>query len=115
MLQSTANLDRFSSDDIVAYREAWSQPGAWTATINWYRAALQKLPDEVPDHTIRAKTLVIWGKQDVALGDEMAQPSVDLCVDGRLEFLENASHWVQHDEPERVNQLILNFIRKPGY
>jgi len=40
----------------------------------------------------------------------MAQPSVDMCDNGRLEFVRGASHWVQHDEPERVNELILNHL-----
>lgn len=40
----------------------------------------------------------------------MAQPSVDMCDNGRLEFVHGASHWVQHEYPERVNELILNFI-----
>ena len=48
--------------------------------------------------------------QDSALDVSMAQPSVDMCDNGRLEFVRGASHWVQHDEPERVNELILNHL-----
>jgi pimeloyl-ACP methyl ester carboxylesterase len=40
----------------------------------------------------------------------MAQPSIDLCDDGRLEMIEEATHWVQHEAPDRVNELVLNFI-----
>jgi pimeloyl-ACP methyl ester carboxylesterase len=42
----------------------------------------------------------------------MAQPSVELCDDGRLELLEEATHWVHHEEPERVNQLMLDFLKE---
>jgi pimeloyl-ACP methyl ester carboxylesterase len=56
---------------------------------------------------------MIWGKQDTALGSELAQPSIDLCDDGRLVFIEEAGHFVQHDEPARVNELIADFLPKP--
>ena len=65
--------------------------------------------------TVRAKarisvpTLLIWGAKDRFLGREMAEPSIHLCDDGRLVFLEEASHWVQHEEAERVNELITEF------
>ena len=59
---------------------------------------------------IHVQTLLIWGARDCFLGRQMAQPSIDLCDNGRLEMIKKASHWVQHEEPERVNQLILDFI-----
>jgi pimeloyl-ACP methyl ester carboxylesterase len=40
----------------------------------------------------------------------MAQPSIELCDEGRLVFLEEATHWVQHEEPETVNQLLIEFF-----
>ena len=39
-----------------------------------------------------------------------AQPSIDLCDDGRLEFVEEASHWIHHEEPERVNRELVGFF-----
>ena len=50
------------------------------------------------------------GKRDEALGWQMAQPSVDLCHDGRLELIEDAGHFVALDAPERVNALLLDFL-----
>jgi len=92
------------------YREAWSQPGALTGMVHYYRALLRDRPARAGSKRITMPTLVIWGAQDFALGREMAQPSIDLCDDGRLVFLERATHWVQHDEPERVNELLLEFL-----
>ncbi len=30
-----------------------------------------------------------------------------LCDNGRLQWFPEATHWVQHEEPERVNRLLL--------
>ena len=99
-----------SAADRDRYREAWSQPGAMSSMVNYYRALMRYRPQRLASHRITVPTLMIWGAQDFALGREMAQPSIDLCDDGRLIFLEDATHWVQHDEPERVNELLLEFF-----
>lgn len=111
MLRGSGKLHTFTNEDIAEYKKAWSQPGAMTAMINWYRAAALfglKLPEEI---RIQAPTLMLWGKQDVALSLHMAQPSIDLCEDGRLVIFENATHWVQHDEAEAVTQQLLDFLK----
>jgi epoxide hydrolase 4 len=43
--------------------------------------------------------------------DDLAQPSVDLCENGRLALIPEASHWVQHEEPAKVNRLLLDFLK----
>ena len=78
--------------------------------LNWYRAAMRNQGTAVTLGRIRVPTLMIWGANDMALSRRMAQPSIDLCDDGRLVFLEEASHWVQHEEPEAVNRLLLEFL-----
>ncbi len=55
--------------------------------------------------------LVIWGARDAYVVRETAQQSVRMCDVGELVFFEEATHWVQHDEPERVNRLLLDFLR----
>jgi pimeloyl-ACP methyl ester carboxylesterase len=40
----------------------------------------------------------------------MARASVDQCDQGRLELLPEATHWLQHEEPARVNRLLLEFL-----
>ncbi|MDF1515460.1 MAG: alpha/beta hydrolase, partial [Anaerolineae bacterium] len=102
--------DVFTETDYEIYRAAWEQPGAITAMLNWYRAMFRSRPAHSQSQRIHVPTLVIWGKQDVALSHEMAQPSVELCDHGRLVMLDTATHWVQHDEPQQVNQLLLAFL-----
>lgn len=100
----------FTQTDIDTYRQAWAQPKAYRSMINWYRSMLQKPPEPPANSRITVPTLLIWGAQDQALGREMAQPSIDLCDEGRLIFIEEATHWVQTEEAERVNQLIHAFL-----
>jgi pimeloyl-ACP methyl ester carboxylesterase len=62
------------------------------------------------DLHIKVPTLVLWGAQDVALSLNMAQPSLDLCDAGKLVIFENASHWVQHDASDSVNEHLVEFF-----
>jgi len=112
-MQRTARKGTFSDEDLDRYREAWAKPGAVTAMINWYRAIFRARPPIPRDTRIRVPTLLIWGARDVALSRQMAQPSIDMCDDGCLVLIEEATHWVQHDEPERVNQLLGDFLPRP--
>ena len=111
-LQKTSAPGTFSEETLEQYLTAWQQPGALTAMLNWYRAAFRLLRGRKINPRITVPTLLIWGKQDKALTHLMAQPSIDLCDDGRLEMIEEASHWVQHEAPERVNELIGAFLRE---
>lgn len=109
-LKGSSRRGTFTDDDIAAYRQAWSQPGAVRAMLNWYRAAVRGQARPVALGRITVPTLMIWGARDTALSRSMAQPSIELCDNGRLVFLEEASHWVQHEEPAQVNQLLLDFL-----
>lgn len=110
-LKKSSRPDTFTNSDLDQYRQAWSQPNAFRSMLNWYRALVQKLPTPPADPRITMPTLLIWGAQDKFLGREMAQPSIDLCDDGQLVFIEEATHWVQHEEADRVNELIHTFLR----
>jgi pimeloyl-ACP methyl ester carboxylesterase len=113
-LLSSSRPGTFSQEELAGYVAAWSQPGAFTAMINWYRAMFRTKIKPLPSKRITVPTLLIWGAQDFALGREMAQPSINRCDDGRLVFIEEAGHWVQHEEPERVNDLLLGFLGGAG-
>ena len=110
-LQESCRPGTFSEAELAHYREAWSQPRAFTSMINWYRAIMQKPPQKLPSPRIKVPTLMIWGAQDKFLTQEMAQANLDLCDDGRLVLIEEATHWVQHEEADRVNQLISDFLK----
>jgi len=112
-MQATARPGTFSDADLDAYRAAWSQPGALTAMLNWYRAALPTLLTRVPaDVRIEVAALLLWGTQDAFLGRDLVQPTMDLCGNGRVVFVEEATHWLTHEEPEQVNTLLTEFLHE---
>lgn len=110
-LTSTSLRGTFSEYDLYMYRQAWSQPRGFHSTLNWYRAAFRKPSPNPKTSRISVPTLLIWGKKDIFLGSEMAQESIDLCDDGQLVMMEDASHWLHHEKPEQVNQLISEFFK----
>jgi pimeloyl-ACP methyl ester carboxylesterase len=101
----------FSKDDVAEYKKAWSQAGALTGMLNWYRALARFRPRYPRGLKVKPPTMMIWGMNDSALSHRMARPSIDFCENGRLVLFEEASHWVQHDVGEDVNQLLLVFIK----
>jgi len=109
-LRGTGKIGSFIHEDIEKYKEAWSQPGALTSMLNWYRAYVQH-PAQLPeDVRIKVPTLMIWGMKDHALTHRMARPSMDYVDDGNLILFPDATHWVQHDAAEEVNHYLTDFI-----
>ncbi len=114
-LEKTSRPGTFSPEDFAAYRHAWSQPGAYTAMVNWYRAAGRCQGRASAGQITRVPTLILWGARDHFLDRGLARRSLDRCAEGRLVYIEQASHWLQHEEPEQVNRLILNFLQPPDF
>jgi pimeloyl-ACP methyl ester carboxylesterase len=94
------------------YVESWSQEGALTAMLNYYRCSVR--PPKGTKPTIRpitAPTLMIWGEADRYLGPGVRDVDpADVPNLERVEEIPDASHWVHHDAPERVTQLLLDFF-----
>lgn len=110
MLARTANPGSLDERYLAQLRDAWAQPGAANGMLNWYRAAVRRRPDRLADKRVHVPTLILWGRKDVALSDTMVQPSADLCDDVRVQYFDDATHWVLHDEPERAPRLITEFL-----
>jgi pimeloyl-ACP methyl ester carboxylesterase len=113
-LQRTSRPGAFSETVIEQYRQAWWRKGAMTGMLNWYRALLRR-PLPLPLRPrISVPTLILWGARDAALSRPMAQLSAALCDHVRLVFFEDASHWLQHEEAQEVNQLLIEFFAGSG-
>jgi len=100
-----------SDAEVEEYRKAWRQPGALTAMVNWYRAFLKRRPEPVAAASIAVPVHIIWGEQDPYALPALAEASKALCADATLTFLPDATHWVAHDDPDRVNALLLAALK----
>lgn len=103
--------DAFTGADLEEYRKSWSQPGVLTATINYYRAVLKKPFLPASEYRISSPVQIIWGRRDAYVLPDLAEESVRLCGNGHIAYLDRSTHWVQHDEPARVTDLLLEFIQ----
>jgi pimeloyl-ACP methyl ester carboxylesterase len=91
-----------------------SRPGALEAALAWYRA---NLPAESwvgparPFPVITVPTLGAWSSRDRFLTEDQMIRSGDY-VEGpwRYERIEDATHWMQLDQPEMINRLLINFL-----
>ncbi|QQS29399.1 MAG: alpha/beta hydrolase [Sphingobacteriales bacterium] len=106
------NKEAFSNDDIDQYVKAFPLPSDFTAPINYYRAGA-RYPVRANGRKpvkVSAPTLLIFGEDDKALGKELTYNTQHYCSGIlKMEYIPNCSHWVQHEHPDKVNQLILDF------
>ncbi|MEQ1866827.1 MAG: alpha/beta hydrolase, partial [Micropepsaceae bacterium] len=89
------------------------EPGALTAMINYYRAAVragQRAMNPEPG-TVDVPTLMIWGEEDTALGKATTYGTDRYVKDLTLRYLPGVSHWVQQEAPETVNAMIEAWLK----
>jgi pimeloyl-ACP methyl ester carboxylesterase len=106
MLGNAVDRDRYVAD--------LSRPGALTAALNWYRANArpdQELERSRPFPVVDVPTMGIWSSGDNSLLEEgMLGSGEHVTAPWRYERIEGAGHWLQLDAPERVNELLLEFL-----
>lgn len=109
----------FTEEDREAYIEAWSQPGALTGGLNYYRAAhLGSFTGESDDSlsadpssfTVVVPTLVIWGEKDKWLLTGNLEGLEKYVPNLTIKRIPDGSHWVIHEKPALVNSYIREFI-----
>ena len=109
VLSRTSVEGTFDKSDLELYKEAWGKRRAIPCMLNWYRATFRRRLKGVKSR-ITVPNLIIWGKKDEFLMKEMAEASLNYCDQGRLEYIDDATHWVQHEKPELVSKLIVDFL-----
>jgi pimeloyl-ACP methyl ester carboxylesterase len=105
------DTSRFPPEVTDVYRRNALVPGAMTAMINYYRANTGLFGRWGPaPPVIEVPTLMIWGEADAALGIENTVGYDDLVRDFTLHRLPGVSHWVQQEAPERVNEILSDWL-----
>jgi len=120
LLAAFAKLGEDWRAELVA---AWSQPGALTGGLNYYRASplypataddpgAKKLKLELKDFMVRVPTLVLWGERDTALLPSLLD-GLGLCVVHlKIVRAPRATHWIVHERPDLVCSEIESFVGK---
>jgi epoxide hydrolase 4 len=97
-------------EEMKRYFEAYSQPGALTAALNYYRALVRFGPPKpVP---IEVPVLLIWGEKDRYLVPRLTEGLESWVPQLRVERLSDATHWLHHEKPEIISRLIAEFARE---
>jgi pimeloyl-ACP methyl ester carboxylesterase len=102
-----------TEDEIVAYKEAWGQPGAITGMVNWYRANITDGTPAMLDDPVMVNvpTLVLWGLADTALLAGNLVGLEDYVPDLTLHTFEGVTHWIAHEIPSVVSAGIDAFVK----
>jgi pimeloyl-ACP methyl ester carboxylesterase len=109
----------FSGEVREKYHACWAR--GLSGGVNYYRASplhpptgdhpgplkLQLNPE---DFRIKVPTRVIWGESDIALPKSLLNGLDQLVDDLKVERIPEGTHWIVHEQPERVNRLIRGFL-----
>jgi pimeloyl-ACP methyl ester carboxylesterase len=110
LLGAFSDLDEEARKALV---EAWSQPGALTGGLNYYRASpmvppsaedpgAAKLQLKPGDFTVKVPTLVLWGERDTALLPGCVEGLDQVVPDLKLVRFPDASHWIARERTAEV-------------
>jgi len=107
----SANKDLWTDDEIAAYVEAYSQPGALRGGFNCYRAALRGgAYSGGGDLAVRTPTAVLWGDSDPILPFEWSDNLPQFFPNLTLKKIEGVGHFMMREAPERINAEIVEFM-----
>ncbi|MEO6581585.1 MAG: alpha/beta fold hydrolase [Sphingomicrobium sp.] len=122
---SHVDLALISDDEKRRYIAEWSQPGALTAMLNWYRASPLVVPAPgatvpLPDWVlgafpkVRIPTLVVWGLRDPALM-QLQLDGLDRLVDDlTIVRIPDAGHFAPWEAPRAVADALAPFLAGSG-
>ncbi|XP_037499389.1 AB hydrolase superfamily protein YfhM-like isoform X2 [Rhipicephalus sanguineus] len=117
MMRDFAFFDKvhkgFTKREEYVHKYMFSQPGALTGAINYYRAfnndkeQLNKLQYRVLD----IPTLILWGQKDEFLTSRVGKYDREWLNKSAIVFYKRAGHWLMRECFDTVNQYILDFVK----
>jgi pimeloyl-ACP methyl ester carboxylesterase len=114
--RSAADPLALSSDDVAVFTWAARRPGALTAMLAYYRQlfapsfAAAVASGRAAAARVQAKTMMLWGSRDGALGPELARGHERRYANLRVRVIANCSHWVQQDHVREVLVEVAAFL-----
>lgn len=106
------HTEAFTQEDVRRYKQALARPGALTAALNYYRALRHPLHRSPQDTApVTAPTLLLWGERDSYLTVELTEGLNAWVSNLTIVRFPDVGHWIQNEAPERVNRLMIDFLR----
>jgi epoxide hydrolase 4 len=109
MKKLVAKKELMTEARIDAARRELLRPGAVRAALSYYRAAF-RWPIKCRQ-IIAAPTLILWGDADPALDRRLLDDLPSHITSVTVHHIEAAGHFVHWDEPERVVNELVTFLR----
>ena len=106
------------------YRDIWR--AGLTGPLNYYRASPLRPPRAGPPHNdpaaagvviprekldVHVPTLVIWAMDDTALPPALLDGLEDFVPQMQLQRVEGATHWIVHEQPQKIIGYLQDFLR----
>ncbi|TDF41854.1 alpha/beta hydrolase [Alteromonadaceae bacterium M269] len=116
-----------SSEQKAEYLGAWSQEGALSCMLRYYKAMPQLAPSEsqsesdvlaatkkmtIPNIRIHVPTLVLWGEQDQAFVVNVLDDLESYVPELEIIRFPEATHWLHHEIPEKINSAIKQWVSR---
>lgn len=110
----------FDAGTRATYHACWAR--GLTGGVNYYRASPLHPPTESSpgplqlqlnpaDFHVKVPTRIIWGENDMALPKTLLDGLENFVDNIQIQRIPEGTHWVIHEQPERVNRLIRQFIQ----
>ena len=115
------DMDWLQGETLAGYKTAWRDASGLRGMVNWYRASPLKIGQsgEAIDNAlsfdparlqVRCPHLLIWGEDDTALMPASTQGLEDYASDLTRVVIKGADHWLHHQKPSEVADVILNWL-----
>lgn len=101
-----------SSEQIGEYHSVFSEPGALTGALNWYRGMTLDQDGGADELSLKVSTptLFIWGNHDEAVGRVAVESQTEYITGPYHEVELDAGHWLLADLPERVIEPVVKHL-----
>lgn len=102
------------------YHECWRH--GLTGGVNYYRASplhpstandkgAEKISFNPDEFKVSVPVRVIWGENDKALPASLLDGLDAFVADLKVERIAEGSHWIIHEQPDRINALIRQYLK----
>ena len=108
----SADKNLWTDDEIAAYVEAYSQPGALRGGFNCYRAALRGGAFSAGGtEKVETPTMILWADSDPIFPFAWSDRLGEFFSNHTLKKIEGVGHFMMREAPDRVNAEILEFMK----